>query len=263
VKHLKEACAGCDEFRPDTNKEHLFPKWLIRRAKVTRIRWGDRMVSPWKATIPLCEQCNSTFGTELEGPCSRIFTDLEAGRGISEFEADLITRWMWKGLGLGWMARHPGIPYTPRYSLKERVLRPIDDMRSEITIAISVAEKISSRLGGEAAMGFDSTNEVDAVFASGVFCRFAFMVSYRMFEGLIPDRFSKFRFSPRPDDLSIAKIWFPKTGFRDDEEAVDITRTASDLLSTQHDNLALTLQRDPEIRQRSLRFTGRHGLDKS
>jgi hypothetical protein len=265
MKHLKEACAGCDEFRPDTNKEHVFPKWLIRRAKVTQIKWRGRWVSPMKATIPLCENCNSTFGSELELPCSRIFADLEAGRGISEFEADILARWMWKGLGLDWMARNPGIPYTPRYSLRERVLRPIDDMRSEITIAISLAEKVNLQYGGEAATGFDSTNEVDAVFASGVFCRLALIASYRMFEGLIPDRFSKFQFSPRPNELSMAKVWFPKTktGFRDDDEAVGITKQASDLLSAQRDNFALTLQRDPEIRQRGLRFTGRHGLDKS
>ena len=136
-------------------------------------------------------------------------------------------------------------------------------MRSEITIAISLAEKVKLQYGGEAAMGFDSTNKVDAVFASGVFCRLALIVSYRMFEGLIPDRFSKFQFSPRPNELSMAKVWFPKTGFRDDEEAVGITKQASDLLSAQHDNFALTLQRDPEIRQRGLRFTGRHRLDKS
>lgn len=74
------------------------------------------------------------------------------------------------------MARHPGVPYTPRYSLKERVPRPIDGMRSEMTIAISLAEKINPNYGGQAAMGFDSTNEVDAIFASGVFCRLAIMV---------------------------------------------------------------------------------------
>jgi hypothetical protein len=262
MKHLKEACAGCDDFRPTTNKEHLFPKWLIRRAKVTQVRWGDRMVSPWKATIPLCEDCNSTFGSELEGLCSRIFTDLEAGRGISEFEADVLTRWMWKGLGLAWMATHPGVPYTQKYSLKERVLRPIDDIRSELTVAISLAEKINAKYGGQAAMGFDSSTAIDAVFASGVFCRLAIMVSYSRFEGLIPERFSKFQFSSGPNALSTAKIWFPKIGFRDDEEAVRITKSASDTLSPLHDNFALMLQRHPEIRKHESRFTGRHGLDK-
>lgn len=155
MKHLKQACAGCDEFRPSTNKEHLFPRWLIRRAKVSQISWNGRNVSPWKATVPLCEDCNSSFGTELEGPVSRIFADLEAGRGLSEMEADLLIRWMWKGLGLVWMARHPGVPYTPKYSLRERVLRPIDEMRSEILIGISLAEKIDLSHGGEAAMGFE------------------------------------------------------------------------------------------------------------
>ena len=263
MKHLNEACAGCDEFRPDINKEHLFPKWLIRRAKVTQIDWGGRWVSPWKATIPLCKDCNSAFGRELESPFSRILTDLEAGRGISEFEGDLLTRWLWKGLGLDWMARHPGVPYTQRYSLRERVLRPIDDMRSEVMIAISLAEKVTPNYGGEAAMGFDSTNEIDAIFSSGVFCKLAVMVSYRRFEALIPDRFSKFQFSPSLNELSTAKIWFPKIGFRDDEEAVAITKKASDVLSALHDNLALMLQRDPVIRQYGSRFTGRHGLNKS
>jgi hypothetical protein len=227
------------------------------------VRWlGGRWVSPGKVTIPLCEDCNSAFGTELEGPCSRIFTDLEAGRGVSDFEADILVRWMWKGLGLMWMARHPGVPYTPRYSLKERVLRPID-IRSKVTIAISLAEKINPNYGGQAAMGFDSTNEVDAIFASGVFGRLAIMVSLREFEGLIPGRFSKFQFSSEPNALSTAKIWFPKIGFRDDEEAVRITKAASDRLSRLHDNFALMMLRDRRNRQYGARFTGRHGLGKS
>ncbi len=220
------------------------------------------MVSPNKATIPLCKDCNSAFGKELEVPCSEIFTDLESGRGLSETEADILARWMWKGLGLLWMAAHPGIPYTPRYSLKERVLRPLDEMRTEMTIAISLAEKISPQYGGEAAMGFDSSNEVDAMFASGVFCRIAVIVSYSQFESAIPTRFSKFQFSPRSNPLATTKLWFPKIGFRDDDEAIDITQAASATLSELHDGFALTLQRDPAIQERTAKFTGRHGLDK-
>jgi hypothetical protein len=262
MKHLKQACAGCDEFRPKTNKEHFFPKWLLRRSKVTKIKWKGEEISPWSATIPLCEDCNSVFGRELEAPVSRLFADIEAGRGLSELDADLLTRWMWKGLGLDWMAEHPGVPYTPRYSLRERVLRTIDDIRSEILIAVSLAEKIDPAFGVEAALGFDSTNEIDAIFASGVFCRIAIIVSYRMFDGLIPSKFSKFYFSEKGDDLSTAKIWFPNVGFRYDTDAVATTKKTSDLLSVMHDNFVRVLRTDPEVRRHGSRFTGRHGLDK-
>lgn len=125
---------------------------------------------------------------------------------------------MWKGLGLSWMASHPGIPYTPKYSLRERILRPIDEIRSEILIAISLAEKLDPAYGGEAAMGFDSTNEIDAIFAAGVFCRIAIIISYQIFESIIPSRFSIFHFSEEGSDACAAKLWFPKIGFRHDTE---------------------------------------------
>lgn len=118
-------------------------------------------------------------------------------------------------------------------------------------------------MGEKPPWALNSTNEIDAVFASGVFCKIAAIVAYRRFEGMIPDRFSKFYLSTAENELATAKVWYPKTGFRDDTEAVDITKDASDVLSRLHDNFLRNLSNDPEFRQIESRFTGRHGLDRA
>jgi hypothetical protein len=84
-KHMKRRCAGCERIGIRTNKEHVFPKWLIKRTGTdkTGIRWGGiSKMSALSATMPLCLKCNQAFGDELERPVSRIFDDLEADRGI-------------------------------------------------------------------------------------------------------------------------------------------------------------------------------------
>jgi len=242
--YLKERCAGCGRTKFRVTKEHLFPKWLIIRTKTdkTRIRWiNNKHITASKCTIPLCERCNYDFGEKLEKPVSKIFTHLEEGKGISETEAELLIRWLWKITGLFWVWMHPKGRYTQIYSVRERVLRPIDKIRQNLVLGISLIQNIDPEYG-DLPMGIDSTNEIDAIFASGVFSKIALMVSLNIFEKYIPDCFfTKIHLHRKPNPAPEAKLFYPKTGFKDDTEAVHYTKVISDILSIKHDELALKL----------------------
>ena len=104
---LRLRCSGCDRVGLPMTKEHFFPRWLIESAQVHHegITWLDgQTVDPDKATIPLCRACNEAFGTTLEGPVAEIFRQLEQGASISEEEAEVLVRWLWKFEGLQWTA---------------------------------------------------------------------------------------------------------------------------------------------------------------
>src|SRR5690349_7587387 len=118
LSHLRERCAGCNRQRVPMNKEHIFAEWLIRRTGTyqTGIRWRDKKDLPaLSVTLPLCVRCNTDFGRELESPTSRLFNDIERGLGLSDDEAELLVRWMWKIAGFGWIASFPGGRYTNKY----------------------------------------------------------------------------------------------------------------------------------------------------
>ena len=227
------------------NKEHYFPVWLIERTATVRegIAWAGRdRVSALSATVPLCTRCNSDFGRELESPMTRVFDDLEAGRGISDEEAELIVRWMWKFEGLAWVFHHPRAIYTERYTLRERVLRPIDDIRGSLILAIGIAEKRDPDFE-EGAMGIDSFNVHNAVFVSGVFSRVAVLVSLSVFEDDIPSVFSKYRLAPNRDHIAAkAKLFYPAVGFPTCTAAIGLMKSISPPLSMLHDEHGDTLR---------------------
>lgn len=187
--------------------------------------------------VPLCIRCNTDFGHELEAPVSRIFSDLEAGQGISDMEAELLIRWLWKFEGLFWIFTHPQHKYTEKYTLRERVLQPIDEIRSDLSLAISLAEEIDPSFG-DAPMGLDSWNEHDATFVAGVFSRIAIMVLRRQFEPDVPNQFTLYRLSDRSAPDRAAKLFYPKAGFKTCVEAVGTTRKAGLYLSHAHDLVA-------------------------
>lgn len=231
-------CAACGECGREMNKEHYFPVWLIERTGTVRegIAWAGRdNVSALSATLPLCTRCNSDFGRELESPMARVFDDLEAGRGISDEEAELIVRWMWKFEGLAWVFHHPRANYTERYTLRERVLRPIDEIREVLMLAIGIAEKRDPDFE-EGAMGIDSSNAHNAVFVSGVFSRVAILVSLSLFEDAIPPVFSKYRFAPhREHSAARAKLFYPAIGFPTCTAAIGLMKSISPHFSRLHD----------------------------
>ncbi len=220
------------------NKEHFFPVWLIEKTSTVRdgITWmSGRRISALSATLPLCTRCNSDFGRELEGPMARVFDDLEAGRGISDEEAELIVRWMWKFEGLGWIFHYPQHIYSERYTLRERVLNPIDELRGNLTVAIALAEQRDPAFE-EGALGIDSFNVHNAVFVSGVFSRIAVLVSLSMFDDAIPAVFSKYHLAPhREHSTATAKLFFPAIGFPTCMTAIVLMKAISPVLSRLHD----------------------------
>ncbi len=244
LKHLKERCAGCNRQGVPMNKEHIFPEWLIRRTGTDQsgIRWGvKREVPALACTLPLCEECNTAFGKELEGPVSRLFDDIEEGRGITDNEAELLIRWMWKIEGMEWIARHPNGLYTEKYTLRERVLFPIDDIRGRLILGVALIKGLHPE-SIDLPMGFDSTNEHSAVFVSGVFSRIATMAVLDQFETMMPSQFGRYRLAPVRHQLHDGKLFYPPTSFNDDVEAVGVTKIASDRISVAHDKLAKSFE---------------------
>lgn len=226
------------------NKEHIFPQWLILRTGTnkTGIRWGDkRGLSALSATFPLCMECNSEFGRELEEPTSKLFDDIEHGRGLSDEEAELLIRWLWKIQGLTWIANHPNGKYTIKYTLRERVLFPIDEVRGQLILGIALYKNLHPD-STDLPMGIDSSTQVDAIFVSGVFSKIAIMVVRELFQSMIPSKFECYRLAPRRDQLCSGKLFFPPNSFQDDVEAVGETYAASVLLSKAHDKFALELE---------------------
>jgi len=79
LKHLKKKCAACERSGVGMNKEHVFPKWLILKTNTnnTGIHWlTNRKLTALKATLPLCRECNTIFGKELERPVSKLFNEI-------------------------------------------------------------------------------------------------------------------------------------------------------------------------------------------
>jgi hypothetical protein len=236
-RKFKKVCVACGATNLRTNKEHFWPQWLIERTGTYRtgVRFDvRRWINPKSLVVPLCVRCNTDFGRQLEAPVSKILRDLEANSGISDLEAELLVRWLWKFEGLFWSFSHPNDTYTQRYSLRDRVLQPIDDFRSDLTLAVSLAEYINPGFG-DAPMGIDSWNEHSAVFVAGVFSRVALMVLESRFADNVPPQFSCYRFADRNAPDRSAKLFHPKAGFRDCVEAVRVTRDAALLLSYGHD----------------------------
>ncbi len=244
LAHLKDACAGCERMGLSMSKEHIWPVWLIRRTSTdkTGVRWIDKPKVPALAvTVPLCHECNSTFGRELEAPVSALFDDLESGKGITDLEADLLVRWLWKIAGLFWIAAHPTGDYTKGLTLRQRVLVPITGIRGDLTLAIALIERVDPQYG-DAPLGLDHTSRLNAVFVSGVLSRLALMVVQEPLAPLIPSAFTQYRLLPVPDATSAAKLCHPKVGFSTCTDAVGVTIEASRELSIAHDRLAIEMQ---------------------
>ncbi|MCC6144358.1 MAG: hypothetical protein IT368_11180 [Candidatus Hydrogenedentes bacterium] len=221
---------------PVRTKEHYWPQWLIRTTNTqkTGVRFTrDKRISPLALTIPMCDSCNSAFGRELEGPMAAILNDLESGRGISDTEAEIFIRWLWKFEGLAWRANHPNDLYTLKYTVKERVLRAIDDIRQHLTLAVSLTETIEPDFG-DSPMGLDSESTDSAVYVAGVFSRVAVMVLATKFSSSVPKNFSLYKLADINAMDRGAKLFYPAVGFSNSVEAVGITRAAALHLSYLH-----------------------------
>src|SRR5215471_5187349 len=67
---LKLRCISCERAGLPMTKEHFWPQWLTERAGLARdrkIRWvGAKRIPAAAATLPLCADCNNSFGSQLE-----------------------------------------------------------------------------------------------------------------------------------------------------------------------------------------------------
>ena len=237
---LKKICAACSEQMPSVTKEHFWPRWLIQKTNTHRtgVKWeGDKYINPQKATVPLCAKCNHDFGAQLEGPMSSLLPAIEAGHGLSDNEAELVIRWLWKFEGLAWQFAHPDRRYTRKYTLRQRVLNRIDEMRPHLILAVSLAERIEDGFDDEP-MGLDTPISENATCVGGVFGRVAMIVLLADFRHMLPAHMSIHQLKAEHDDLSDTKLFFPKTGFRACSEAVYVMRQLGDALATAHDELA-------------------------
>ena len=179
LRLLKLRCSGCDRVGLKMTKEHFFPRWLIDHAEVHHdgIWWIDddeKKIDPAKATIPLCRTCNDAFGNSLESSVSAIFRQLEQGAAISEDDAELLVRWLWKFEGLQWAAttNSPSALYSRRYTLRERVTtsQVFEEVRNEMMLGVALIRN-NDPGRKDWPMGLDTPVGENALTMSGVFGR--------------------------------------------------------------------------------------------
>ncbi|MCR6657700.1 MAG: hypothetical protein NVV63_18260 [Opitutus sp.] len=222
-------------------REHFWPQWLIERTNTvaTGVKWsGGKKINPKAATFPLCQACNAAFGAELESPVKAIFDDLENERGISDFEAELLIRWLWKFEGLVWLMQNPKEGYSRAYQLRDRVLNRLGGIRSHLSLAVSLILRVDPR-HGDAPLGICSINRRNAIFVSAVISKVAIMCFLSEAAQFVPSRFSVYRLLEGDSaPTSTGKLFYPKIGFADDNEAVGVTRLASPALDGFHEAVA-------------------------
>jgi hypothetical protein len=219
IRSARLRCVSCERVGQTMTKEHFWPLWLVDYANVSRdgVAWeGGPNINPRTATFPICGECNNRLGGELEGPVSQIFPKLDAGGAISDLEAELLVRWLWKFEGFAAMFAHldnPDWKYSDRMKFIDRILGPIDKIRSHLVLAIGLANKNDN---GETdwPMGIDSgLSTLDGIFVSGVFKRAAIIVSLDSFANLIPANFGQYKLKQQlgvePEFPFIPPVTFP------------------------------------------------------
>ncbi len=247
LRHAKLRCIGCELTSRKVTREHFWPRWLAQRANLASdprgVAWfGKKHVSAARATIPLCKDCNHTFGRELESPVAHIFRSMEDGEGLTDHEAELLARWLWKFEGFSWSLLNPQHRYSERWTVRERVLgNAFQTIRSLLTLAVCFFKHNND---GHTALpvGIDSgVGEKNSIFISGVFCKTAVMISLRECSFMIPKQFSLYDFPIVPDP-SGRKRFFPATTLETGADAIRITTSASRNLVAAHEAWATIQQ---------------------
>jgi len=246
LKSAKKRCLACEQAPKQITKEHLFPQWLIGHAEATTetIDWVGQKVLPSSVHVPLCEKCNSGFGSLLEQPMSELLPRVSAGGGLTDPECELLVRWLWKFEGLVWGLQHfhdDAIHYTATRRLRERVTSPLDGIRPRLVVALALANR--NDIGShDWSLGLSSPPiERDAIFGSAVFRNVAMMVSLDLFADLIPPMFTKYQLSAVPiNDGAI--VMTPNTVFPFVSDAEIVTRDASLPLKAAHEAYAAKIQ---------------------
>lgn len=244
-RKFKKICVSCGETDLRITKEHFWPIWLIERTGTYRnsVRLDEKKrINPKSLVVPLCFRCNRDFGRELESPVAHVFRNLEAGVGLSDVDAELLIRWLWKFEELFWRFTHADSSTRKHYEIRDRVLSPIVDQRLDLCLAISIVAKIKPGFA-DSPMGLDSWSECNPIFVAGVFSKIALMVLDSRFLGDVPKQFSCYQLAKLDAPDRDAKLFYSKVGFRDFVEAVNVTRECANYLSYAHDLAARNSQR--------------------
>lgn len=224
----KFRCLSCMKIGKKRNKEHFWPKWLIKfaEANTEKVGWIGGKVLPESCQIPLCEECNLEFSARLESPCSIILPKISNGNGITDDECETLVRWLWKFEGLFWsaiMATRPGWNYSAKYTLRDRVTgqNSLKGIRGDLVLAVGLAYR-NDEDSKDWSLGVDSgVTDHDAIYVSCVFRNVALIVSLAQFESLIPSTMSKYFFPEVPknsdDIVLVPEFVFPRVS---DAEAV-------------------------------------------
>lgn len=220
--HFKKQCICCEEAGKKMNKEHFYPQWLLKRTNTQQ----DLFASPngkipaISLTVPLCEECNSRLGEELEAPVSIVFDSIESGKGFNDYEAELLMRWMWKINGVFyWSICNEHWKYG-LFTLKEHVLSRIVQPRERLSIAISLIEDANENFGC-APVGMDSFSFYSNIYAAGVFSKICIVVFYSEFSHYFDKNvWTLYTLSNTPMVLNPANKIYPKCGFLKGSQAI-------------------------------------------
>lgn len=222
LKHFKDQCVCCERTGQKMNREHIFPKWLLQHTNTRKdmFGWIYGKVPADQATVPLCEECNSKLGTELEGPVRTIFNAIESGEGFNDNDAELLIRWMWKIVGLFyWTICNKQWKYG-FITLKEHVLSRIILPRSRISLALSLIEDPNEEYGC-APVGLDAFSFYSNIYAVGVFSKLCIVVFHSSFEKYIDQNiWTVYRLSDHPMVLNPQNKVYPQYGFKTGSSAL-------------------------------------------
>ncbi|MDO9560913.1 MAG: hypothetical protein Q7J60_04770 [Bradyrhizobium sp.] len=162
---------------------------------------------------------------------------MEQGASISEDEAELLVRWLWKFEGLQWavMTNRPEGLYTRRYTLRDRVATPdaFNEVRADMVLAVALTRN-NDPAHRDWPMGLDTPPSENALTMSGVFGRIALICSLAHFADDIPSVYGKFHFGAPASDRA-NKVFLPPMSFIYSNGAIELTREIGHQLAIAHD----------------------------
>jgi hypothetical protein len=160
---------------------------------------------------------------------------------LSDLEAELLVRWMWKFEGLQWALATAGGSshqrYSGRYTLIERVTQPaaFDEVRAELVLGIAMVNQNDPGFK-DWPLGLDTPPGQNAISMSGVFGRIAMVTSLRQFIDAIDPAFGRFSFGAAPVDRD-ARIFEVARTFITANAAIAVTRETGLRLMTAHERM--------------------------
>lgn len=236
---IKKICIVCNKNKPNS-KEHVFPIWMLKLTNTqdTKIPWlhGEKIKSI-DCTMPICSDCNRLLNLYLEIPFKKVFTKLKSGKEISDYEAEITVRWMWKVSQLFWLYGQNNGYYEWKYSLKERCLTDIDIPRNRISLAICRTKLKVKNSEGNEPMGLDVIGQFDSILSAGVFSNVSILILSTKYLNLVPKYYTLYTLKKEIDKKN--KAISAKIGFKNSYEAVQSTRKITRKLLYYHETDAI------------------------